>query len=139
MGEIGVSYPTPISLILIGSGCDRIVDYRTCPGRWQRMIRSRNSLRAGLLTLALLSGIPDARGVAAEGEPGLAAATRPDPEGQATRVSLGVFFVDISEIEDAKQTFKVEIYVMIRWKDPRLASAVALRRMPLANVWQPAL
>lgn len=103
------------------------------------MIRSHNSLQAGLLALALLSGITDAPGVAAEAEPRLSAATRPDPEGQATRVSLGVFFVDISEIEDAKQTFKAEIYVMLRWKDPRLASAVALRRMPLANVWQPAL
>jgi hypothetical protein len=103
------------------------------------MIRSHDSLQAGLLALALLGGITDAPAVAAEAEPPSPPATRPDPVGKATRVSLGVFFVDISEIEDAKQTFKVEIYVMVRWKDPRLASAEPLRRMPLAKVWQPAL
>jgi hypothetical protein len=103
------------------------------------MIRSHNSALTGLLALGLLSGIIDAPGVAAETEPRLPTATRPDPEGKATRISLGVFFIDISEIDDAKQMFKAEIYVMLRWKDPRLASAETLRRMPLANIWQPAL
>jgi hypothetical protein len=103
------------------------------------MNRSHDALQAGLLALALLGGIAAARGAAAESEPPSPTMTRPDQEGQATRVSLGVFFIDISEIEDAKQTFKAEIYVMVRWKDPRLASAQALRRLPLANIWQPAL
>src|SRR5262245_31368229 len=98
------------------------------------MIRSQNTFQAGLLALALLAGIADAPGVAAGGEPGTAPATRPDPEGQPTRVSLGVFVVDISGIDDARQTFKADIYVMLRWKDARLASAEARRNMPLAKV-----
>jgi Neurotransmitter-gated ion-channel ligand binding domain/Neurotransmitter-gated ion-channel transmembrane region len=101
------------------------------------MIRLKNTFQFGLLALAFLTGIADAAGVAAASEPGASPATRPDPEGQATRVSLGIFVVDISEIDDAKQTFNADLYVTLQWKDPRLASPEARRRMPLANVWHP--
>jgi hypothetical protein len=103
------------------------------------MIHSQHSFRFGLLTLALLTGIADAPGVVAANEPGASPATRPEPEGQATRVSLGVFIVDVSEIDDAKQTFKADVYLTLRWKDPRLASPEAPRNLPLANVWHPGL
>ena len=99
------------------------------------MVHSENAFRFGLLALALLTGIAVAPGVLAASDPAASPATRPDPEGRATRVSLGVFIVDISEIDDARQTFKADVYVTLRWKDPRLASPEARRNMPLANVW----
>jgi hypothetical protein len=103
------------------------------------MIHSKNSFRSGLLALALLTGIADAPGVAAAEEPGALPATRPDAEGKATRVSVGVFVVDIPEIEDAQQTFKADLYVKISWKDPRLASSEVHRSIPLNKVWHPPL
>jgi hypothetical protein len=102
------------------------------------MIRLQHTLQIGFLALTLLTGIADAPGVAAAGELGSSPATRPDPEGQATRVLIGVYVVDISEIDDAKQTFKADVYVMLRWKDRRLESPEASRNMPLADVWHPA-
>jgi len=104
-----------------------------------KMIRFQNGLQIGLLALALQAGIVDAPGVAVADEPKASAAIRPDPEGQATRVLIGVFVVDISEIDDAKQTFKADIYVMLRWKDPRQASSEVRRNKPLADVWHPPL
>jgi hypothetical protein len=45
--------------------------------------------------------------------------------------------VDIPEIDDAKQTFKADVYVKISWKDPRLASPEVHRSIPLNKVWHP--
>jgi hypothetical protein len=101
------------------------------------MIHSKNSFRCGWLALALLTGIADAPGVAAADKPGDFTATRPDAEGKPTRVSIGVFVVDIPEIDDAKQTFKADFYVKISWKDPRLASSEGDRSIPLNKVWHP--
>src|SRR6516225_6016144 len=104
-----------------------------------KMIRFQNGLQIGLLALALQAGIVDAPGVAVADEPKASAAIRPDPEGQATRVLIGVFVVDISEIDDAKQTFKADLYVTLRWKDRRLESSDVRRIVQLAKVWHPAV
>ena len=101
------------------------------------MIHSKNPFRCCLLALALLMGIVNAPSVAAVDEPGALPATRPDAEGKATRVSVGIFVVDISEIDDAKQTFKADVYVKISWKDPRLAGSEVHRSIPLNKVWHP--
>jgi hypothetical protein len=103
------------------------------------MIRLKNTLQIGLLALALQTGIGNVPGVAVADEPKASSAIRPDSEGRATRVSIGVFVVDISEIDDAKQTFKADIYVMLGWRDPRLASSEVRRNMPLAEVWHPSV
>jgi hypothetical protein len=101
------------------------------------MIRLQNTLQICCLALTLLTGIADAPSVAAADEPGALAATRPDAEGKPTRVSVGIFVVDIPEIDDAKQTFKADLYVKISWKDPRLASSEVHRSIPLNKVWHP--
>jgi hypothetical protein len=48
---------------------------------------------------------------------------RPAPDSGPTEISVGMWVVDISSIDSAQQTFTAEIAVVLRWKDPRLASA----------------
>jgi gamma-aminobutyric acid receptor subunit beta len=99
---------------------------------------ARSILQSGLLALILLPGIALAPAVAAENGPGDSAALRPDPEGRATRVSVGTYVVDISEIDDSKRTFTADLYVLLHWQDPRLASQEAApRKVPLSTVWHP--
>ena len=46
---------------------------------------------------------------------------RPDAEAGPTQISVGIWVVDISNIDSAQQTFTAEIAVVLRWKDSRLA------------------
>ena len=104
------------------------------------MFGDRSILQSGLLAVAIFTGLGDALAVAAENGPGESAAMRPDPEGRATRVSVGFYVVDVAEINDAKRTFTADVYVLLRWKDPRLARREAsCRSLPLTTVWHPAL
>ncbi len=62
--------------------------------------------------------------------------TRPDPEGVPTRVSVGLYVLDIADINDVKQSFTARIAVRVQWKDPRLA-ALAHCKLRLEEVWNP--
>jgi hypothetical protein len=69
---------------------------------------------------------------------------RPDPQGTPTRVELGVYFLDVMSIDDATQTFEVDLALSARWRDPRLAFSVeevgsAELVLPLQDVWYPGL
>jgi hypothetical protein len=103
------------------------------------MFRTRIAFLLGLAAFAFLRGAADASSVAEPPEPGDSATARPDPQGQPTRVSVGIYVVDISEIDDAKQTFKADLYVTLRWKDRRLESSDAPRTVQLAKIWRPAV
>lgn len=97
--------------------------------------RARRNALTWLLLIAVL-GITNDR-VRADGEP---SHERPDPPGQATQVSVGTYFVDVPEINDAERTFTVDLYLVLRWKDPRLASPGTSRRIrPMTSVWYPNL
>jgi hypothetical protein len=102
------------------------------------MFTDRIVLQSGLLALAVLTGAPHARAVAAENQPAEAVLMRPDPEGRATRVVVGAYVVDVAEIDDARRTFTADLYVLLRWNDRRLASPKSPRRvLPLNTVWHP--
>src|SRR5688500_16292800 len=104
------------------------------------MFCGRSILQSGLLALILLTGVAGAHAVAVGAGSGESAATRPDPEGRATRVSVGIYVVDVAEIDDTRRTFTADVYVLLHWKDGRLASPEASRRvLPLTAVWHPAL
>jgi hypothetical protein len=65
---------------------------------------------------------------------------RPDPEGTPTRVEIGVYFLDVMVIDDANQTFQVDLVFSARWRDARLAFSAeetGLDEMvlPLEDVW----
>ena len=47
--------------------------------------------------------------------------TRPDPPGVPTRVGAAMFFHDISQLNDVEQTITADVYILLRWRDPRLA------------------
>ena len=53
--------------------------------------------------------------------PGLYSRTRPDRPGVPTLVGAGMFFHDISQLNDVDQTITADVYILLRWRDPRLA------------------
>jgi hypothetical protein len=69
---------------------------------------------------------------------------RPDPPGMVTEVGVGIYFMDLFEINDVEQTFKGDVVTVSRWKDPRLADeargeANAYCSIPLERIWTPSL
>lgn len=53
--------------------------------------------------------------------PDLYSSQRPDPQGTTTPVMVSIAYNDILEIDDAEQTFTVDAWIILRWKDARLA------------------
>jgi hypothetical protein len=67
---------------------------------------------------------------------------RPSVNGEPTVIEVGVFLIDIDEIDDVNQRFSVDLFLVARWSDPRLALPEAERRgqkrfLPLDDVWTP--
>jgi hypothetical protein len=84
------------------------------------------------------------RGGAPCPDPGAYSLTRPDPAGGPTVVGVGLFFQDLASLSDVDQTLDADIYVMERWRDPRLADpargeASAECPPPEGRLWMPAL
>jgi hypothetical protein len=77
-------------------------------------------------------------------DPSLYATSRPNPPGEPTVVGLGVFFQDLTALNDADQTLDVDAYLIARWRDPRLAAASrgtssAECPVPAGRLWMPQL
>jgi hypothetical protein len=71
-------------------------------------------------------------------------AERPNPSGPPTEVAIGVYVLDIADIDDVNQLFSVDLFVDVTWQDPRLAVLEELRtgknrRVPLEEIWTPRL
>ena len=63
---------------------------------------------------------------------------RPGADDGPTRVSIGIWMVDIISIDSAQQSFTAEMALVLRWKDPRLAhTGNGIVRYPLEQVWHP--
>lgn len=70
--------------------------------------------------------------------------TRPDPEGQATPVSIGLYVLDVQDIDAAAQNFTADVYITLSWRDERLrlptpSSAQAHRVVRISDIWEPGL
>ena len=63
---------------------------------------------------------------------------RPPPTHQPTEVQLGMYLLDVLEIDDSDQTITIDLGVSMRWTDPRLADKAG-QIIPLENVWSPNL
>lgn len=63
---------------------------------------------------------------------------RPGETG-AVRVDVGVFLIDVSAVDDAEQSFTADLFVSLRWRDPRLGATVAGCRLPFGKIWHPQL
>jgi len=69
-------------------------------------------------------------------------AERPNASGTSTEVTIGVFLIDIDEIDDVRQRFNVDLFFSIAWQDPRLAlpeedRSGQIRTIPMAEIWTP--
>jgi len=69
---------------------------------------------------------------------------RPDPASMPTVVGLTVVFQDISRHNDVEQTMTADVYIIARWRDPRLADpergdGAADFSPPGKGLWTPAV
>jgi hypothetical protein len=67
---------------------------------------------------------------------------RPTINGEPTVIQVGLFVIDIDEIDDVNQRFSIDMFVSARWTDPRLALPEGerkgkLRFMALDDIWTP--
>ena len=70
--------------------------------------------------------------------------TRPDPASGPTVVGLAAFFQDLASLNDGDQTLDADVYIVARWRDPRLADPArgdgsAECPSPEGRLWMPAL
>jgi hypothetical protein len=67
---------------------------------------------------------------------------RPAINGEPTVIQVGLFIIDVDEIDDVNQRFSIDMFVSARWTDPRLAlpereKKGKLRFMALDDIWTP--
>ena len=63
---------------------------------------------------------------------------RPVSEAGPTEVSVGIWAVDITNIESAQQNFTADIVVVLRWKDARLVhTGTGVAHYALDQIWNP--
>lgn len=66
--------------------------------------------------------------------------TRPNAGSGATEVSVGLYLIDVSRVNGADQSFTADLFILLRWHDPRLEGVFeATERVPLESVWNPRL
>ena len=86
-----------------------------------------------LLVVLLATSIQLARGAEMP-----AVIDRPGADDGPTRVSTGLWIVDITSIDSAQQNFTAEVALVLRWKDSRLEhTGNGVVRYPLEQVWHP--
>ena len=83
---------------------------------------ARVSVSNALLAVCALTGSLAAAPVQDPGpESARGRLTRPDPEGVAPPVSVGVYLIDLYAIDDVAQEFTADFLLTTKWRDPRLA------------------
>ena len=69
---------------------------------------------------------------------------RPDPAGTPTVVGVGLYFQDVAALNDVEQALDIDVYLVTRWRDARLADAARGEGssecpVPAGRLWMPAL
>ena len=54
-------------------------------------------------------------------------------------METAIFLVDVREIDGARQVFSADVFLRLRWNDPRLASSEGLRVLQANAAWNPNL
>ncbi|MEJ2180135.1 MAG: hypothetical protein P8Y28_06755 [Gammaproteobacteria bacterium] len=105
-------------------------------------------LRCGLLLISILLLLTATVNAAAEsGEcsvPKELTVKPPKIDGKPVKVSIGIFLLDLIEIDEIKQSFKIDYTVDIRWHDPRLSvkslgKSLVGCSLSVGDVWDPRL
>lgn len=62
-----------------------------------------------------------------------------DVPDHTVEVLVSIVVIDVAEIDDAAQTFRVDLHLSMRWRDERLAdpTEAGLRRRSLFDIWHP--
>jgi len=60
---------------------------------------------------------------------------RPVEDGNPTKVSVGFYVIDISEIDNKNQSFTIDVVIRLKWKDSRLSDVRV--PLPINSIWQP--
>ena len=81
----------------------------------------------GLLILLLIPTVGNAR----------VRESRPDPDGVATRVGIGLYVINVSKINDIEQVFTIDFAVRMTWRDSRLVDKAGV--YALSEVWHPGI
>lgn len=63
---------------------------------------------------------------------------RPGAGGPPTKVSVGIRLVDLTEINDVRQTLTGDFVVLLTWTDPQLAHLTGCE-IPLDEIWSPGI
>ena len=103
-------------------------------------------MRLGALLLLTATALPFTFTAAAETDPCAVTKSetrvRPDPDGEPIRVEVGVFLIDIVDVDELKESFKVDLVLSLFWRDPRLSAEVRGEAMDdctlgLGDIWDP--
>lgn len=98
---------------------------------------------AGVLALALLAPFSAAAlGAEPPTDESYLIGERPSVNGEPTQIEIGLFIMDVDEIDDVKQRFSIDLFLGARWFDPRLALPESERQgqkrfMSLDDIWTP--
>lgn len=70
--------------------------------------------------------------------------SRPDPEGVPTKVALGIYVIDLMAVDDLRQSFTADFFVLVSWDDPRLALNPGVQQespriFQMEEIWNPLL
>ena len=78
------------------------------------------------LILSLAPPVAPAQGSASGCELGDYDATqRPDPAGTPTEVGVGVYVIHLDRVDNLDQSFRLDAFFRLSWRDPRLAEVVS--------------
>ncbi len=86
-------------------------------------------------TLPSLVSPTSAQNLGTSGNP---STTRPGSEEEPTQIKVGIFLFELTDINDAEQTYSASIIIHASWHDPRLAHGTGkTRTLELNEVWHP--
>ncbi len=89
----------------------------------------------GLILAALLP-----TSIASAQVPSGTSGTRPSVDGQATKVMVVTYLIDVSKVNGADQSFTADLFVLLSWHDHRLDGVFeTTQQVPLESIWNPQL
>lgn len=63
--------------------------------------------------------------------------SRPEADKGPTKVYGGIWLIDIDSIDSSAQNFVANVFIILRWMDPRLADPRGIRIYNITQVWNP--
>jgi len=71
----------------------------------------------------------------ANAQPGEYPKSSPNDNGKPTQILISFYVLDCGEINNKEQSFTVDVFIRLKWKDPRISGATG--PIPLNAIWNP--